>query len=126
MIPERSWTGGYTYGVKRWKKVLDAIYNKTNDMALALDLLRNGVAILQYSPYPSTTADWKLLNKLPTSEYSKKAAQLLINEGKVVVCGRGHDHWKINTRPFEEYSLVNPRNPQFKNPEKVAELLIGQ
>lgn len=128
MNSERAWSSGYGYGIKRWKKVLDELYKKTENMSLALKTLREGVAVLQYSPYPSKTGDWSILNKLQTSEYSKLAAQILMDEKKVVVCGRGADHWSLNSKHKDwedKYGSQNPRNPQFKQPEKIAALLLG-
>lgn len=125
MRPEMSWHAGYTYGIKRWRRVLDELFVMTKSKEKSLQILRAGVAILQYSPYPSRNGNWKILNKLPTSQYAKAVAQMLIDEGRVVVCGRGVEQWKIEKGLFEDYSLKNPRNPQFENPRKVAELLIG-
>jgi len=128
MNPERAWSAGYGYGIKRWKKVLDELYKKTGNMNLALETLRNGVAVLQYSPYPSKIGDWSIFNQLETSLYSKFAAQILMDEKKIVVCGRGARQWELTSKYKDwedKYGSKNPRNPQFRHPEKVAALLLN-
>lgn len=129
--PGKSWMPGYMYGIKRFRKILDALLVRMKKQgetsSEALEVFRKNIAVLQLSPYISGEVNYKIINRLPTTGKARELAQALA-EDRMIIIGRSKNFWGLNESNAKSLiQLSNPRNPSFDNEsvEKIVTKILS-
>ncbi len=130
LFMSREWTGGFRYGLKIIKPLIQELVGTEFFSAdEAFELIRRNVAILELSPYPSISFNDHVL-ELYSSMLARRTLELMLNAGKIVICLRGYDKWTLDLGDENKLQIfrAESRTPTLRNIdnltiEKLAKLV---